>query len=210
MGRSADSLRGSRGEAGVRTERTLQPMRRRSLPLSLAAGILVLALAGCASASALGSTTPVSGSAELGPDDGYIAVGESVKLTDDVPAVTKLDSKLRDALDRADAAAEARHVEITLVAGWRSERLQQYLFDSAVTKYGSEEEASRWVKPANQSLHQQGEAVDVATADAMDWLTRFGAPFGLCQTYANESWHFELTADSAGTCPPQLTDGTAG
>ncbi|MFF1879825.1 D-alanyl-D-alanine carboxypeptidase family protein [Leifsonia sp. NPDC058230] len=192
-------------------------MHRRSLPLAFAAGALVLALAGCAAASATGATgatgvtaPPVSDSAELGPEDGYIALGDSVRLTDDVPAVTKLDSSLRDALERADAAAEARHVEITLVAGWRSARFQQYLFDEAVTKYGSTAEASRWVKPVNESLHQQGKAVDIATADAMDFLSRFGGPFGLCQTYANESWHFELTADSAGQCPPQLLDSTAG
>ena len=26
----------------------------------------------------------------------------------------------------------------------------------------------------------------------------------LCQIYANELWHFELTTDAAGACPPLL------
>jgi LAS superfamily LD-carboxypeptidase LdcB len=178
------------------------------------AALVAASLAGCASAGAnavAGSSVSVSNSDELGPDDGYILPGQTVKLSDDVASVTKLTPTLRDALVRANDAAEAdRAIEITLVDGWRSERYQQYLFGQAVVKYGSEQEASRWVKRGNQSQHQLGKAVDVATADAMDWLSRFGAKYGLCQVYANEAWHFELRADASGSCPPQLTDGSAG
>jgi len=66
------------------------------------------------------------------------------------------------------------------------------------------------VKRPDESKHVLGEAVDIATADAMDWLNRFGGEFGLCQIYANEAWHFELAADDTGICPAQLTDGSAG
>ncbi|SDZ30979.1 M15 family metallopeptidase [Herbiconiux ginsengi] len=193
-------------------------MHLRSLLAAAAAASVLLALSGCglvggvAAAQSAGTPDrlPVGASAELGPDDGFIPVGESVALTDDVPAVTQLDSRLRDALQRAAEAAAASDVRFTLVDGWRSARYQQYLFDQAVAQYGSVDEAARWVKQPDQSKHVLGEAVDIATADAMDWLNRFGGEFGLCQIYANEAWHFELAADDTGTCPPQLTDGSAG
>ncbi|MFJ8896106.1 M15 family metallopeptidase [Leifsonia sp. NPDC102414] len=190
-------------------------MNRRTIITTLAAVALAATIAGCTSAgpgtaAGLGSVPPVTNPSELGPDDGYIPVGETVALTDDVPAVTKLDPQLRDALDRAAEDAADRDVAFTLTDGWRSERYQQYLFDQAVTKYGSEEEASKWVKSGDQSKHLRGDAVDIATADAMDWLSRFGAEYGLCQVYANEAWHFELLGDGSGECPAQLTDGTAG
>jgi len=66
------------------------------------------------------------------------------------------------------------------------------------------------VKHGDESKHVRGEAVDIATADAMDWLSRFGGEYGLCRIYANEAWHFELAADASGTCPALLTDSTAG
>ena len=188
-----------------------------TLLTTVAAAVLaVAALTGCtASAGGLSampvpSSEHVSSADQLGPDDGYIPDGESVGLNDDVPAVTRLDPQLRAALDRAAASAANRDVTFTIADGWRSERYQQYLFDQAVVTYGSESEARRWVKPGDQSKHVHGQAVDIATADAMDWLSRFGAEYGLCQIYANEAWHFELAADASGTCPAQLTDGSAG
>jgi len=187
-------------------------MHTRLATLPLATAALVIALAGCAPSSnpiAI-PTGPVAGAEELGPEDGY-SNGDWMSLTDNVPAINNLNADLRDALVRAnvDALAE-RGSEILLVEGWRSERYQNHLFAEAVIKYGSEEEASRWVKQGAESKHVHGEAVDIATADAMDFLSRFGGDYGLCQVYANEAWHFELTADENGECPPQLTDGSAG
>ena len=63
---------------------------------------------------------------------------------------------------------------------------------------------------SRDSKHVTGEAVDVATADAMDWLNRFGSEYGLCQIYANEAWHFELAADASSVCPPMMSDSTVG
>jgi D-alanyl-D-alanine carboxypeptidase len=191
---------------------------RPRFPLALlATASLVVTLAGCTSAATIAAQpdssaalgAPVS-AAGLGVEDGYIPDGQTVSLTDDVPAVTKLDAHLRDALVRASEKAADRGVTFTLTDGWRSERYQEYLFARAVTEYGSAEEASKWVKHGDQSKHVRGEAVDISTADAMDWLVRFGGEFGLCQIYANESWHFELAADESGTCPALLVDGTAG
>lgn len=174
---------------------------------ALAAFALLVALTGCASATA---SEPPPADTPLGAADGYVADGESVRLTDDVPAVTGLAVALRDALLLANGDAAADGIEITLTSGWRSERYQQYLFDEAVTTYGSEAEASRWAKLPADSKHVTGDAVDVATADAMDWLNRFGSAYGLCQTYANEAWHFELVADASGACPLMLLDSSYG
>lgn len=55
--------------------------------------------------------------------------------------------------------------------------------------------------------HVSGEAVDVGGWDAMEWLARRGAEFGLCRVYANEPWHFELRPEATeGGCPPQYPD----
>lgn len=155
-----------------------------------------------------GSTEGDIDSSELTADDGYPVYGERFGLSDDVPAVTNLDPALLDALRRAASAARADNgTEITLTAGWRSERYQRYLFQQAVHKYGSVQEASRWVMPGTTSKHLAGQAADVATVDAMEWLKSSGARFGLCQVYSNENWHYELTARK-GVCPPLLTDSS--
>ena len=43
----------------------------------------------------------LAGGGDLGPDDGYVPVGETVTLDDDVPAITNLDPDILDALTRA-------------------------------------------------------------------------------------------------------------
>jgi zinc D-Ala-D-Ala carboxypeptidase len=191
------------------------------------AGTLVLALAGCVDGggASAGVTPPptvlpvpsmgepgTSTLGELGPDDGYVAVGDRLTLDDAVPAVQRLDPVLRDALAAAAADAASRGIHFTFTDAWRSEAYQEHLFDQAVQEYGSESEARRWVKPAGESHHVTGMAVDVATADAMDWLNRFGADYGLCQIYANELWHFEYVdgVDGDGQCPEQLADSSIG
>lgn len=196
-------------------------MRHTTMLTACSAGILLLALTGCIGvdppASAVSTTPAVPGyipeGGVPGPEDGFVSVGETVTLDDDVPAISNLDPVLRDALARASVDAAQRDVTITFTDAWRSEGYQQFLFEQAIHTYGGEEEARRWVKPPEQSQHVLGKAVDVATADAMDWLTRFGAPYGLCQIYTNESWHFEYVegVDGESTpCPPQLADSTAG
>ena len=104
-------------------------------------------------------------------------------------------------------AAEPRGTAITITDGWRSRRYQAYLFAQAVQQYDSEEEAAKWVKRPGESEHEAGEAVDIATADAMDFLNRFGSEWGICQVYANETWHFELLTLPGGECPAFRTDG---
>lgn len=178
--------------------------RRSVLPAALALAALV-ALTGCS--GLVGAHAGVADAAHLTDDDGYVPEGSSLTLDSDLPAVQRLDPALLDALRQAEVAAAQRGTTITIADGWRSERYQRYLFDRAVKNYGSEDEASRWVKRGTDSAHVSGKAVDIETADAMDFLNRFGSTWGLCQTYANETWHFELQTTPGDACPMPLADG---
>ncbi|MDX6375625.1 MAG: zinc D-Ala-D-Ala carboxypeptidase [Nocardioidaceae bacterium] len=124
------------------------------------------------------------------------------------PTVGNLDPDLLDAIQ--DAARDARDdgVELVITSGWRSRAHQQQLFDEAVNKYGSEEEARRYVATPDTSTHVTGDAVDIGPTDADDWLNQHGADYGLCQIFANEIWHFELATSPSGQCPDLLPDGS--
>ena len=95
----------------------------------------------------------------------------------------------------------------SIVAG-APRRTRISLFREAVSKYGSEEEAARWVATAETSAHVSGDAVDVGP-DATAWLSEHGAEYGLCQIYGNEPWHYELRPDAIDQgCPPMYADPT--
>jgi hypothetical protein len=162
-----------------------------------------------AAAAGAGPDGGAASDAGLTDDDGYIPDGTSLGLDSDLPAVTRLDPHLLDALRQAQAAMkqDGDGADITIADGWRSERYQEHLFAQAVRQYGSEEEAEKWVKRGADSAHVRGEAVDIADAGAMDFLNRFGNEWGLCQVYANEAWHFELRTAPGGECPAQSADG---
>lgn len=147
-------------------------------------------------------------SAEPGADDGELG-GRGVSVFDDVPAVSRLDPALRAAVRQAAADARDDGVTFTLNSGWRSARLQQQLLDEAVAEYGSPEEAARWVATPETSAHVTGDAVDLGGWDATAWLSQHGASYGLCQTYANERWHFELRPQAVTEgCPEPYLDPT--
>ena len=44
--------------------------------------------------------------------------------------------------------------------------------------------------------------------DGMTWMSENGNRFGLCQTYANELWHYELTVAPGATCPAPIADAS--
>ncbi|HWU27898.1 MAG TPA: M15 family metallopeptidase [Microbacterium sp.] len=141
--------------------------------------------------------------------DGLIAEGRPAGVDDNVPAVTNLDPPLLAALRRAAAAASADGVELRINSGWRSREFQDRLLADAVKKYGSAQEAARWVATADASEHVSGDAADIGPWAAAEWLGRHGAAFGLCQIYGNEPWHFELRAKaSTEGCPRMLRDPT--
>ena len=94
-------------------------------------------------------------------------------------------------------------------SGWRSPEHQAQLLREAVSKYGSEEEAARWVASPKTSPHVSGDAVDIGPAAATTWLSEHGAEYGLCQIYGNEPWHFELRVEAVDQgCPPEYADPT--
>jgi D-alanyl-D-alanine carboxypeptidase len=143
-----------------------------------------------------------------GEADGAVPGGTSV-FDDEIPGVAKLDPALLGALRRAATDAAHDGVEFFVDSGWRSPAYQSQLFREAVSKYGSEEEAARWVAPPNTSAHVSGDAVDIGPSDATAWLSEHGAEYGLCQIYSNEPWHYELRPEAIDRgCPPMYADPT--
>jgi D-alanyl-D-alanine carboxypeptidase len=126
----------------------------------------------------------------------------------DRPTIGHLDPDLLDAVRTAAREAQDDGVRLVITSGWRSRAHQQRLFDEAVRKYGSEEEARRYVSTVDSSAHVTGDAVDIGPTDADDWLSRHGGDYGLCQIFANEIWHFELATTAGGRCPDMLPDST--
>jgi D-alanyl-D-alanine carboxypeptidase len=143
-----------------------------------------------------------------GPNLADGALPDAVTVFDDAyPGVANLDPALLRALRAAATDAAADGVTFYVSSGWRSPAYQEQLLHAAVAEYGSPEEATRWVASAETSAHVTGDAVDLVPAEATAWLARFGAGYGLCQTYRNEPWHFELRPEATGFgCPPMYAD----
>ena len=128
---------------------------------------------------------------------------------DEIPTVANLDPRLLKALRRAATDAAKDGVEFQVNSGWRSSEYQNQLLREAVSTYGSEEEAARWVATADTSAHVSGDAVDIGPSDATAWLSKHGAKYGLCQLYRNEPWHYELRPEAIDRgCPPMYADPT--
>lgn len=119
-----------------------------------------------------------------------------------------LDPELRDAVRTATRDARADGVEIEITSGWRSRSHQRRLFTEAVARYGSKAEARRYVATPDDSAHVTGDAVDIGPTDGAIWMMEHGSGYGLCQTFANEMWHFELATEPGTDCPPTLPDGS--
>ena len=196
------------------TSRTTPAPRRTALafvltPLLLG-GLVIAALAGLGLLSGA-RALPALGGASGTAADGEIPAGERVTVHDtDLPAIANLDPELLAAVQRAaaDAAAEGEG-EFLVTSGWRSPDYQQRLLDDAVRVYGSEAEAARWVARPETSRHVSGDAIDIGPFDATYWLSLHGAAYGLCQIYANETWHFELRPEAVTKgCPEPYLDPT--
>jgi D-alanyl-D-alanine carboxypeptidase len=144
----------------------------------------------------------------LGEADGAVPDGATV-FDDEFPAVANLDPALLGALRQAATHAAGDGVEFFVNSGWRSPEYQEQLLHEAVSEYGSEEEAARWVATADTSPHVSGDAVDIGPSDATAWLSAHGAEYGLCQIYGNEPWHYELRPEAIDhACPPMYSDPT--
>ncbi|MCT1396920.1 M15 family metallopeptidase [Microbacterium sp. p3-SID338] len=213
----------------LRTPRAVRARRRRRIATT--ASVLALAVVAAVAvqqslSAAFAETAPIVAPATTGSDsephpptgsvlapseaDGVIRDGDQPTVFDvDRVAIGNLDPALLDALQRAATDAEADGVTFLVNSGWRSAALQEQLLRDAIDDYGSEEEARRWVATAETSAHVSGDAVDLGPLPTLDWLTQRGWRYGLCQTYGNESWHYELRPEAVEDgCPAQYADPT--
>jgi zinc D-Ala-D-Ala carboxypeptidase len=159
---------------------------------------------------------PATATTDAGAADGAITEADGllpggVTASDGALAgIARLSPALLDALRQASGDAARQGVVIQVNSGWRSAEYQDQLLQEAVAQYGSEAEAARWVATSATSAHVAGEAIDIGAFDAVAWLSAHGAGYGLCQTYENESWHFELRTDAISRgCPAPYADPTA-
>jgi zinc D-Ala-D-Ala carboxypeptidase len=142
----------------------------------------------------------------LGEADGAVPDGTTV-FDDEVPGLAKLDPALLGAVRQAATDAANDGVKFYVDSGWRSPQYQEHLLQEAISKYGSEEAAARWVATPNTSAHVSGDAVDIGHSDATAWLSEHGARYGLCQIYSNEPWHYELRPQAIDQgCPAMYAD----
>jgi zinc D-Ala-D-Ala carboxypeptidase len=192
----------------------------RRIPRILVAGLLVV-IAAIAAASGYQLLASSSSTAAppidvprnehrgaLGEADGAVPDGTTV-FDDEIPGVANLDPALLGALRQAATDAADDGVEFDVNSGWRSPEYQEQLLREAVSEYGSEEEATRWVATADTSLHVSGDAVDIGPSDATAWLSEQGDDYGLCQIYSNEPWHYELRPEAIDhDCPRMYADPT--
>jgi D-alanyl-D-alanine carboxypeptidase len=140
--------------------------------------------------------------------DGALPDGVTV-FENRYPGVANLDPDLLQALRRAATDAAGDGTVFYVNSGWRSPEYQNQLLREAVSEYGSEAEAARWVATADTSPHVSGDAVDIGHADATAWLSEHGGDYGLCQIYRNEPWHYELRPGAVKQgCPPMYADPT--
>lgn len=95
---------------------------------------------------------------------------------------------------------------VTMVSGYRSPDRQEELYAKALARYGSPEEARKWVAPPGKSNHNKGLAVDLG-GDLQ--LAHMLAPkYGLTFPMAHEAWHIEPAGlqshPDAYTTPPDV------
>ena len=180
--------------------------RRTKLTIRAAFVVANVAIIGVFVHQLLASSPVASPSSALGQADGSVPAGTTV-FDDHVPAVANLDPDLLRALRRAATDAAGNGVEFIVNSGWRTPAYQEQLLRGAVSKYGSKEEAARWVATPETSPHVAGHAIDIGRSDATAWLSEHGAKYGLCQIYKNEPWHYELRPDAmTDGCPPMYAD----
>ena len=123
----------------------------------------------------------------------------------------KLDKQLMNRFKAAQAAAKIDGQALYIASGFRTLSRQQTLFAQAVRRYGSVQEASKWVAPPLVSHHPWGVAIDVNYPDepvGAGWLEVNGSKFGLCRVFDNEWWHFEPVIAPGWKCPVLVPDAT--
>ena len=122
---------------------------------------------------------------------------------------TALDKQLVYRFKAAQAAAAKDGQRIYIVSGFRSLSRQETLYNQAIRKYRTVDEASKWVAPPLVSHHPWGIAIDVNYPNepvGAGWLEVHGSKFGLCRVFENEWWHFEPVIAPGWKCPALVPD----
>jgi hypothetical protein len=115
---------------------------------------------------------------------------------------------------RADGIADPL---LLPVSGYRSGTLQERLWKQAQVRYGSDEDARKWVAPPGSSAHQSGRAIDFNLGSHNDsrnvaqqrrthvhaWLLANAGRFGF-YPYAREPWHWEYNPPASTPRPPAV------
>lgn len=153
-------------------------------------------------------TTPAKPKKSPSPKTSKATPGNEKSLGSE-ESIQALSPKLRGRLKKAMADAKAAGVPIRINSGRRSRSKQARLFKEALQRYGSYQEAMRWVLPPDKSMHVLGKAVDIAPQAAMAWLGKNGWKYGICLRYDNEPWHFEALTAPGTKCPPIETNAVA-
>ncbi len=126
--------------------------------------------------------------------------------------VFELNPQVKTRFLAAQAQAKIEGFKIAITSGFRSEDRQLFLFNQAIKKYRTAEEASKWVLPPGISHHPKGIAIDVNYPNGptgAKWLEINGYKFGLCRVYENEWWHFEPLVAPGELCPALLPNALA-
>lgn len=84
--------------------------------------------------------------------------------------------------------------KVSITSGTRSLADQTKLWNQAVSKYGSTQEASKWVAPPGSSAHELGIAADLNFSDpaTASWVHQNAAKYGIYFPLSNEPWHAQL------------------
>ncbi|MGW4634121.1 M15 family metallopeptidase [Nocardia sp. NPDC004415] len=119
-----------------------------------------------------------------------------------------LDPALAAAYTLAEQQAHAEGVPLSITSGYRTPEQQEQLWQDGLATYGDPAEARRWVLPPAESTHVSGHAIDVGPQTGAYWLETNGNRWGLCRTFDNEWWHFELVTVPGTACPPTVPDAS--
>lgn len=122
------------------------------------------------------------------------------------PGTAGLDPVLALAYTQAADTARTEGIALWITSGRRSATEQRQLWRDAIATYGSPAAARRWVLPPEQSPHVAGRAIDVGPRAGAAWLEARGSRWGLCRTFVNEWWHFEVATIPGTPCPRMWPD----
>lgn len=149
-----------------------------------------------------------------------VPAGYSVNLKE-LPGGEKVDERIYEPLmEMLEAAREGNWDEMPrVISGYRTQEVQQELYENEVNKYKSQgyseedakAEAGKWVAVPGTSEHQLGLAIDVegATYDVFLWLQENSYQYGFIFRYpgdktditgtVEEVWHYRYVGVQAAT-----------